>query len=67
MAKRGSHGKGSLPPASDETGGLSARMRELLSIATLEERRKPGGPMRSGPAGQRRRLNDERNPEQRTD
>jgi hypothetical protein len=70
MAKlrfRRSDGKDSRPLASDETGGLSTRMRELISIATLEERRKSRVGKRSGPAGERRRRNDEQSPEQHTD
>jgi hypothetical protein len=44
MAKRpfsGSKGKDARRLSSDEEGGLSARMRELLFRARVEERRKP--------------------------
>jgi hypothetical protein len=44
---------------------LSERMRALLSIATLEERRRSGAP--SGKAGERRRRTDKRDPEQQAD
>jgi hypothetical protein len=59
MAKRLSRGSSGNKPRtlpSDEQGGLSARMRELLLGAKVEERRKS----RDGddPAGERRRRSD---------
>ena len=55
------------PESSTETLNLSARMRELISKATVEERRKAHETERSGTAGERRRRDDETNPEQRDD
>ena len=45
------------PNDSPQDEGLSARMRELISIATVEERRKPTS-QRSDPKGERRRRTD---------
>jgi hypothetical protein len=50
-----------------ETESLSERIRGLLSLATLEERRKSHAGKRSGPAGERRRRSDESSPEQQAD
>jgi hypothetical protein len=56
MAKRFSHRsdrKEPRPLPSDEEGGLSARMRELILGSKVEERRKRADG--EGPAGERRR------------
>jgi hypothetical protein len=61
MAKRflrGSDGKEPRPLPSDEQGGLSARMRELILGSKLEERRKQRDGDSTGPAGERRRRSD---------
>jgi hypothetical protein len=34
-------------------------MRDLIKLATVEERRKPKGDSRSGPDGEQRRRDDE--------
>ena len=52
--------------SSAEKLNLSARMRELISKATVEERRAHES-MGTGAAGERRRRDDETNPEQRDD
>jgi hypothetical protein len=52
------------PESSTEKLSLSARMRELISKAAVEERRQDErGP--SGATGERRRRDDETSPEQR--
>jgi hypothetical protein len=59
MAKRrarGSEGKESRPPPSDEEGGLSARMRELILRSQAEERRM--GRDGADDADERRRRGD---------
>ena len=62
MAKRssrGSDGKESRPLSSDEQGGLSARMRELILGSKVEERRKRSdGSDDAGPAEEQRRRGD---------
>jgi hypothetical protein len=54
------------PEGWTEKESLSARMRELISKATVEDRRAHESE-RSGAAGERRRRDDETNPEQRRD
>ena len=41
-----------------EADGLSDRMRNLIEIATVEERRKAGNENGSGPEGEQRRRTD---------
>jgi hypothetical protein len=50
-----------------EKAGLSARMHELLKIATLEERRKSGAKKQSGPDGEERRRTDQAAEEKHAD
>jgi hypothetical protein len=48
-----------------EKDSLSTRMRDLLRIATVEERRKPKDHKRSGPNGELRRRTDQASEEKR--
>jgi hypothetical protein len=53
------------PPEREvEKESLSERIRDLISIATMEERRMSHENQQSGPAGERRRRNDERGPDE---
>jgi hypothetical protein len=45
--------------------GLSTRMRDLIRLATVEERRKPKSRKRSGPNGELRRRSDQATEEKR--
>jgi hypothetical protein len=48
-----------------EKDSLSTRMRDLLRLATVEERRNPRRRKRTGPKGELRRRTDELNEEER--
>jgi hypothetical protein len=56
---------GKEPPHPDEKDGLSSRIRDLILVATVEERRKPKSRKRSGPNGEQRRRTDQASEEKR--
>jgi hypothetical protein len=56
---------GNKPHDPHEKEGLSARIRELILVAKVEERRKPKSRKRSGPKGELRRRTDQATDEKR--
>jgi hypothetical protein len=56
---------GTEAPDPNEQERLSSKIRELILVARVEERRKPKTPKRSGPKGELRRRTDPASEEQR--
>ena len=52
-------------PGAHEKDSLSTRMRDLIRLATVEERRNPKSRKRSGANGEQRRRTDETTEEKR--
>ena len=62
VARKDSHRDSRQPPEEER---LSTRMRDLIRIATVEERRAPENEEQPGPNGERRRRTDEASEERR--